>query len=158
MAGLRPHAGAWAQFCLATYVMTLGFVSFAMFNASMAPSLQMAQIMQGSYLSVQNSLAGMTVPWPALPRGWKWLYRMLPSSHTMEAITMTQFSDKHNIIDVVRGTTTIQMPARDFISMYTGWSYGADLYWKALAWVLLYIVCMQLAAFVANTFLVHQKR
>eukprot|EP00461_Guttulinopsis_vulgaris_P001756 UN01756 len=127
-----------------------------MFFAALAPNSQIAQVWQGAFFSLQNAVSGVAITWKTIPKGYRWLFRMLPASHLFEAITAPQFQDLHTNIEIIQGSQIINVPIRDWYTSYTGWTYGH--YWTQMGWALLFLVIVQSIAFVGTTYISHNKR
>ena len=155
LVGLSLSPAIFFQQYFATYLLCLTYISMSCFLSSACPNLAVAGVFQGVYFGLFNSFSGVAVPYPSVPRGWVWMFRMLPTSHITEALVMPQLGDCSPLplcgplIEVVQGTETKMMYLAEFGKEYLGFSFGG--WGSSIGWVILYIVVVQILALIAIT-------
>jgi ABC-type multidrug transport system ATPase subunit/ABC-type multidrug transport system permease subunit len=156
MVGLENDAGVFFQYCLATYLLILVYVTIAMCLASISPNSGAAGVLQGAFMSFQSALSGIAITRVNVPKGYIWLYEMLPGSHIFQALIMPQFKGNNTVFEYPSGADTVTSTVRDYVSSYLGWGYNK--YWESLGWVLLFVSVLQIITFLATTFVSFNKR
>jgi len=104
----------YTMFCTLLYFVYLGMVV-----VSLTPNNQVATILSSMCFITQNLMAGFIVPGPQIPKWWIWLYRIIPTSWTLNVFFTTQFlyDDDKNIM--VSGEI---IPMMSFAKNYFGYS------------------------------------
>lgn len=76
----------YTMFCTLLY-----FVYLGMMVASLTPNMQVASILASMCFIVQNLMSGFIVHGPQIPKWSIWLYRITPTSWTLNLFFTTQF-------------------------------------------------------------------
>jgi ABC-type multidrug transport system ATPase subunit/ABC-type multidrug transport system permease subunit len=151
MVGLIMDAGSFFKYAFAIYLYFAAFISVSMAVAASVPNAPMGNIILGIFYTLNYSFNGIAVPLPLIPKGWVWLYRLLPASHFSEALVMPQFHtcsplpSCSPLITVVDGGTTTLVPVATFASDFLG--FVLDGYWNAIGWAVLFMACTWVVAF-----------
>jgi ABC-type multidrug transport system ATPase subunit len=149
--GLPLDIITWLQYLLVLFAVMMTFTSTGMAIANLVPNNVFAQLFAGIYFCLGFSFSGFALPYPQLPRAYRWLYRLLTLGYSLEAMSDALFGDVTKEIPIFMNGISITMPANDFIGKYIGIEYGG--YWMALMWVLVYNVGMLILAWLGATFL-----
>ena len=154
MIGLHNSAEAFFKFFLALYMFCIVFVSVSAAVSSLSKNPGVAVMFQGLFYSLAFNFAGVSVPYPKMPRGYVWLFRMLPISHLTEALAMPQFASCFPLPDcsplVLTVTDTgasaqpVLLPAATVASEYLG--FGFHGYWHAIGWITLFLAFLWFVA------------
>jgi ABC-type multidrug transport system permease subunit len=156
MVGLDQDAGIFFQYCLATYLLILVYITIAMCLASISPNSGAAGVLQGAFMSFQSALSGIAITKPHISKGYKWLYYLLPGQHLFNAIIMPQFINNKDSFEYPVGSEMQTTTVKDYVSSYLGWGYNE--YWSSLGWALLFVAVLQIITFLATTFVAFNKR
>ena len=162
LVGMNLDADAFFKFFFATYLYALSFVATATTVATIVPNAPTGNVLLGAFYSLCFSFTGISIPFPTIPRGWVWFFRMLPCGHLSEALVMPQFHTCEplpqctRLIDVVEGVDTVQRPVAEYVSKYLG--FGLFGYWDAIGWAVLYIAVMWIIAFITTSKVRFDKR
>jgi len=113
--GMRADAGVFFQALLTTYTLCLTFVCMSLLIASIAPSVSLAGVIQGMYFSLYFTFAGIGISVNNIPKGWLWVFRMLPLSHVTEMLVMPQFAANDLLLTLQMGVYTVQMTVRQSV-------------------------------------------
>lgn len=109
LVGLEADAEIFFRFYFAFFLTSVVFVYFGQLFASLMPDANVAQIAESAFISTFFLFAGVFIPEPNIPSGWKWYFHANPVSHALEALVMPQVQCEANdstcpMIDVVRTT------------------------------------------------------
>ena len=162
MMGLLNDASAFFKYFFAVYVFCLLFSSVATTAASISPNAPAANVIQGLFFSFAFTFAGIAIPYPQIPRGYVWLFRMLPISHLTEALAMPQFKwctplpECTPLIEIADGTGTKFIPIAQYVMDYLGFSFG--YYWESLGWATLCMLVLWIIGFYATARLRFDQR
>jgi ABC-type transport system involved in multi-copper enzyme maturation permease subunit len=154
MVGMLNNADAFFKYFFATYLFCMVFTSMAMMVSSIAPNAPAANVIQGLFFSFCFTFAGIAIPLPQIPRGYIWLFRLLPVSHLTEALAMPQFltcspmPQCTPLIEVVKGSETVLQPVGQYVQEYLGFTF--DGYWNAMGWTTLFMLGLWFFAFFAT--------
>jgi len=162
LVGLDSDAEIFWKYWFATWLTFACYTSMSCLLAVVSPNLALAGVLQGMYFGIFNIFSGITVPFPSMPRGWIWFFRMIPGSHATEALVMDQFGKCSPLphcgplVEIVSGTTTTMEYLAVFVQQYLGFQYGG--YGNAIGWMILFIVVVQILCVYAITKLNFAKR
>ena len=158
---LSTGAPFW-QYYLITYLICLVYLTIANLLAAGTPNMGAAGIYQGLSFGLLLVFSGLILPYPKLPRGWVWLFRILPLSHATEALIMPQVGDCSPLpmcgplITMVENQQPVQVPLPLFISEYLG--FGFHGFGDAVGWMVLFVAVVQILALIAISVLNFSKR
>jgi ABC-type multidrug transport system ATPase subunit len=162
LVGLDSDAAVFWRHYLGVYVTVMSYIAMASFLSSAAPNNSVAGVLQSVYFGIFNAFSGVSVPFPRVPRGWVWFFRVIPTSHATEALVMNQVRNCSPLplcgamIEVVEGTTTRSQYLPEFVSEYLG--YGFDGYGNAIGWIILFTGAVQILAILSITYFNWSKR
>ncbi|OWM79111.1 hypothetical protein CDL15_Pgr003282 [Punica granatum] len=112
-----------AKFLWFYYYMLLCFIYFTMYGmmvVALTPSVQVAAIVMGFFLSFWNLFCGFLIPRPQIPVWWRWYYWASPVAWTIYGLVSTQVGDKNTDL-VIPGAGTI--PLKMFLKQYFGFEH-----------------------------------
>jgi len=162
MVGLLKSAEHFFKFWFATYFLCTIYVTMSLLISSIAKTAPLAGVMQGLYLGFFLTFGGIAITTPNIPRGYMWLYRMLPISHLTEALVMPQFHTCPDFlqcgphIPVVVNNSIVVIPANQWLVQYLG--FGVNNYWSELGWATIFLFSALLVAFFCTTKFVFVSR
>jgi ABC-type branched-subunit amino acid transport system ATPase component len=122
----------------ATMSCFLAYAALAAFLCFIAPSVEMLGLLQQVMLSATSLVAGLFVPSPILPGGWKWLQRIVPSSYALDALLNAVFYCEGAdcpTVPVPRGATYMNIPVYTYLKSRYGLEY--DSRWSGIGWMYL---------------------
>jgi len=126
--------------------------------ASVAPNLQVANILFPLVITLHFTFGGVFVQKSALPEGWTFMYYLSPLSKVLVAISVKQFEcdgpDCPRLLSLQYGG--VEMTRWDFVKAYLASGSGWDAYY---AWyLLLMVIAMRLFATTAILKVSHYTR
>jgi len=162
LVGLSSDAELFFKFYGITLVCCMLYIAFAQLLAYSTPNTAIAAILQGMSFGLFVVYAGLINPLPSIPRGWLWLFRILPLSHGTEALVMPQVGTCSplpmcgQLVTVIIDQKPAQMPLADVVSRYLGFEFGNTS--VAVGWMILFLVCTHIVTLFAITFFNFSKR
>ena len=161
MSSMENDAGKYFLHTVALYTHCVSFIADSMLFAHLAPTAPLANILQSLMLSLAFTFSGLAIFKPELPKGYLWLFAMLPLRHINEMITMSQL--KCEPLLQCGPTVAVPTPEGDvfvhlaqLVTQMTGFSF--DYYWSAFGWVCLYIGTVVLLGLAATHYLNHSSK
>jgi len=152
MIGFLLEADAFFKYFFATYMYMLIFTTAAAAASAAVPNAPVGNIILGVFYSLSFTLTGVSIPLSRVPRGYVWLFRLLPGSHLTEALVMPQLASCSPLpecsppIEVIVGGTSVQMPLATYVEQYLGFVlYG---YWNAIGWATLFMAALLVISFI----------
>ncbi|KAG8363960.1 hypothetical protein BUALT_Bualt19G0076700 [Buddleja alternifolia] len=109
----------WSAYKVFWYLYTM-FCSLLYFNylgmllVSITPNFPIAAISQSSFYTLFNLFSGFLIPRPQIPKWWVWLYYLVPTSWSLNAILTSQFGDVHTEIVVFGESQSVSAFLRDY--------------------------------------------
>ena len=101
------------------------------------PTITIAQAIAGTFVSLFFLLAGLFAPFPQLPAGWVWFYRINPIAYGLNALVTPQF------YCAGANCPTISLPTGQVVPLYT---YLAAYFGLDYAWRWIVSVCHSVSA------------
>jgi ABC-type multidrug transport system ATPase subunit len=155
--GLKPDAGAFFGTCICLVSIFLVYSSLASFLGNSCPSTAVSQPLAGAYMSLQNSLTGVSITSPNLPRAYRYsLYQIFPVQHLLRFPVLIQTKGVEVPMKYFKNGEVVDTTLSQYVSNYLGWGY--DDMWHHLGWAWLYICVLQVFSALAITFISHFKR
>lgn len=96
---------------------------------------------------------GFMLPYPSIPRGWKWLNRCSPSTWILYALAVNQLGNRNDNVKGFDGNNTI---IHNFLRDYFGYKY--EFRWYAVLIVAAYLVAFRIFAMLALKYMSFQRR
>jgi ABC-type multidrug transport system ATPase subunit/ABC-type multidrug transport system permease subunit len=127
MVGLAADPSIFFAYVLTLWQLSITFVFLGHLFVFAFPSVAIAQAAAGTIVSAYFLLAGLFAPYPALPRGWIWFYRINPIAYGLEALVTPQFwceGASCPTISLPVGAATVDVPLYSYLSSYFGLDYG----------------------------------
>eukprot|EP01132_Coremiostelium_polycephalum_P008337 gene8337-10241_t len=96
LTGLDLGDGGWKFFLslLIYTLVTMCFDSLAILSSFFFPNLPIASIALGLLLSVLTTFGGFYIPYPSIPKGWRWFNYMMFTKYGFETLGITEMSDQ----------------------------------------------------------------
>ncbi|PWA74787.1 pleiotropic drug resistance protein 3 [Artemisia annua] len=102
-----------------TFLCTLMYFTYlGMLLVAMTPNFPVAAILQSTFYTMFNLFAGFLIPKPKIPNWWKWLYYLIPTSWTLNAMLTSQFGDVKKEILVFGETKSVEAFLRDYFGFH----------------------------------------
>ena len=155
MIGLQADAAVFFKYLFSTFLLFMSYVSLAQLYSSISPSQGAAQILNSGTASLLKAFSGISIPLSKVPKGWKWLYYILPNQHIFNGIVMNQFEGNSGELTIFKDNQAVTLPIRDYVASYLGWSFG-DM-WPNVGWAILFIGVVQIFHFLGVMFISHNK-
>lgn len=96
---------------------------------------------------------GFMLPYPSIPRGWKWLNRCSPSTWILYALAVNQLGNRDDNVTSFDGS---EETIHDFVRGYFGYKY--EFRWYAVLIVAAYLVAFRIIAMLALKYMSFQRR
>ncbi|XP_071697291.1 pleiotropic drug resistance protein 3-like isoform X2 [Rutidosis leptorrhynchoides] len=111
---------AYKIFCyFYTFMCTMMYFTYlGMLLVSMTPSFPVAAILQSAFYTLFNLFAGFIIPKPKIPNWWIWLYYLIPTSWSLNAMLTSQFGDVKKEIEVFGDTKPVDAFLRDYFGYH----------------------------------------
>ena len=93
------------------------------------------------------------LPYPSIPRGWKWLNRCSPSTWILYGLAVSQLGNRDDNVKGFDGNNTV---IRNFLRDYFG--YRFEFRWFAVLIIAAYLVAFRVLAMLALKFMSFQRR
>ena len=93
------------------------------------------------------------LPYPSIPRGWKWLNRCSPSTWILYALAVNQLGNRDDNVTSFDGS---EETIHDFVRGYFGYKY--EFRWYAVLIVAAYLVAFRIIAMLALKYMSFQQR
>ena len=151
MVGFRNDAGAFFQYLLMHYFVSLCFNSIGHLMSSALPNVIIATQLQGLLFFFGFLFGGIFIHPNTIPAGWKWVYYINPLPKGVNGIAITQFND-NDIIDV-NG-----VPTGALTYIVNTLESGRDTFWHLFGWLVLILVVFRILIILALRFINHSKR
>lgn len=160
----HTHAGNGCEFGCAVFpfLRSISLHAHHACPSPLPPSLAFSRFASaGMWFSAAFSFSGVAIPAGRIPLGFKWVFEMLPLSHSTEALVMPQFDCSPKpacspLITVVNGGDTVVQHRTDFVSQYLGLSY--DRYGEQIGYLVLILSVIQILAALVYVKVSHIKR
>jgi ABC-type multidrug transport system ATPase subunit/ABC-type multidrug transport system permease subunit len=153
-------AGIFFLYLLGHFMCSIAFASMGILLSALLPNQMVAGIVQGLYFTLFFLFAGIFIPGPAIPAGWKWLYELNPVRHAVEALAMPQYECNDGAscpkLTVIDASGASVQYTHDFVAKYYDWKYGR--FWESFGWIMLFIVVVNILAAWAQRNISHNKR
>ncbi|XP_050220402.1 pleiotropic drug resistance protein 3-like [Mercurialis annua] len=102
----------WAFYAL--FCTLLCFNYMGMLLVALTPNIQVASILSSSTYVMLILFAGFVVPEPRIPKWWKWLYYICPTSWMLKGMLTSQYGDVERKILVFGETKTVSAFLQDY--------------------------------------------
>ncbi|CAK9322840.1 unnamed protein product, partial [Citrullus colocynthis] len=89
-----------------------------MLLVSVTPNFQIANISSSAFYTIFNLFSGFLVPNPQIPKWWKWMYYITPTSWTLNCLLTSQYGDLDNTLMVFEEETTVSAFLRDYFGFH----------------------------------------
>ncbi|KAK9807392.1 hypothetical protein WJX73_000014 [Symbiochloris irregularis] len=153
MIGFQRDAATFFFYCLIFLSTIAMFTWMGQMLVFLTPNQAAAAIL-GSTISVfMNIMNGFTLPYPSIPRGWKWLNRANPITWVLYALSASQLGRDSQPLTSPSGQLTT---VKDFLYSYFGYRY--DFIWQAWLIVVAYMIFFCMGAALAVKYVSFQRR
>ncbi|KAL5700649.1 drug-responsive transcription factor pdr3 [Ranunculus cassubicifolius] len=99
----------YAMFCTLLYYHYLGILL-----VSLTPNAEFANILASAFYTIFNLFSGFPIPEPQIPKWWKWMYFLTPTSWTLNALLTSQYGDVQKEIMVFGEMKSVSAFLRDY--------------------------------------------
>ncbi|XP_038903616.1 pleiotropic drug resistance protein 3-like isoform X2 [Benincasa hispida] len=103
----------YSMLCALLYYNYLG-----MLLVSITPNFYTANILSSAFYTIFNLFSGFLVPNPQIPKWWKWMYYITPTSWTLNSLLTSQYGDLDNTLIVFKEKTTVSAFLTDYFGFH----------------------------------------
>ncbi|CAK9322842.1 unnamed protein product [Citrullus colocynthis] len=89
-----------------------------MLLVSITPNFHIANILSSAFYTILNLFSGFLVPSPQIPKWWKWMYYITPTSWTLNCLLTSQYGDLDSTLVVFEEKTTVSAFLRDYFGFH----------------------------------------
>ncbi|XP_044483312.1 pleiotropic drug resistance protein 3-like isoform X3 [Mangifera indica] len=104
---------------LYAFFMTMLYFNYlGMLLVALTPNELVAAILTSVFYTLFNLFSGYIMPQPHIPKWWVWLYYLIPSSWTLNALITSQYGDISQEINAFGKTTSLSSFIKDYFGFH----------------------------------------
>lgn len=160
LVGLEPDAASFFQFLLSMFLLHLVLDFAAQIAVAIFPSVITAVTVNQLVFTFVVLFAGLFIPGPDMPAGWRWVFEINPVRYALEMAYVSQFSCEGpscSSMEVVTPSGTILLTPRQYLSAF----YDVDFegyWWFSFGYIMIILGGLQIINVLATRYISHIKR
>ncbi|KAK9829450.1 hypothetical protein WJX72_005937 [[Myrmecia] bisecta] len=122
---------SWQKYWFFSFVFLMIISMFTFFGQLLVfitPSQALAQILGGALNTLWNIFNGFLMPYPVMPRGWRWLNRISPTTWCIYALAVDQLGDSPQTVTAFINGSQQTVTVGKFMEEYFGYKYSFKWY------------------------------